>query len=1143
MLSFRRKSKTEIASSANGEHWMFIGWRTAKQLQAVKEGRSKDPDEYFRYLHLQALVEQGIAKWEPAESPKGCLMEADEGCQLSSAMQTAFKFPTQWNSSLKLIAPQPTHSPKFTANLQFILPMGKATELWKRNACLISIDGKEFTLTHQQLNAIKAFEYWKNIPNEKKTEANHQHLLANLQKSSLPITIAHDDDKESTILPGAKIDVGFSDLEFQECDWQISLIEQEDGGMILVPTPATDDSVSISAEDVLKRLKHLQTGNDQATLRIGKKIITLSEVQTTRARDLIRHGRLSSEQKEEFIKNPTQYLCDNVFNPDALEWSPRVIGIKEWEGSVSEKNEDGGMGQDALGVEKKEKEESPEDGEKESGEPPKSDEDPKNNDRYLPYPHLNLSTEEFSECSGSERIKWGADHSEVTQQNLDLSIFKKGVQLKKHQEQAVKWMLAHNNAIETAANGCSKTGAHFASNRGGLLFADDMGLGKTISVLSFFAMRQRLLMSEDSSGAFLIVAPVSLLINWKNELDKFFLYHDIFKKVIILHTEHDLPTFRVEPKAKDQIYQADEQSEVRVKKLGLWTHDQAPKKVDGIDEPGNIVLTNYETVRSFRFSFCAAKWEALALDEAQATKNPSVMTTASVKALNAKFRVLMTGTPVENSLVDFWCLNDTHSPGLLCSLSDFKQNYITRIRRADPEDKETRQAVADEIKSQVGNTLLRRMKKDILDKDFPEKHQHNYRSDSSLKEPMTGRQLELYEKARCGKFSEGTDIDHHLALLHQLRIHSLHPDLSGEKDFPIGNNKQEAIDILSRSVKGRFLVNHILPDIKTNSEKVLIFAISKKLQWGLARNLEKIYPTLGQIPIINGDTKIKTTRSNPSRQQLIDDFQKAKGFHICILSPVAAGVGLTITAANHVVHFERHWNPAKEAQATDRAYRIGQEKDVHVWYPMALHPDSQVTSFDQALDKLMQRKMQIQDSILSVEDTSVDNGEIVKEVFLKPPKSSDPTQWNSQRLKNLHHSEFEALIACLYEKCGASRCELTRYTGDSGADIVAYDYPNPGTNTLVDAKHTSTDRGLTSQDGIKQVTFSRGIYQDHLGITFQSLQLVSNSVSTTSKIKKAASRSEVELVFEHDLLNLLLNAPITSEEISAKLLEDRLTIS
>ena len=156
----------------------------------------------------------------------------------------------------------------------------------------------------------------------------------------------------------------------------------------------------------------------------------------------------------------------------------------------------------------------------------------------------------------------------------------------------------------------------------------------------------------------------------------------------------------------------------------------------------------------------------------------------------------------------------------------------------------------------------------------------------------------------------------------------------------------------------------ILKQIRAKGEKAILYADRKVTQRMLAKVLREVF----DIPtrIINGDTPAGNTgsASNKTRQQLIDEFEARDGFGALVMSPIAAGVGLNITAANHVIHYARHWNPAKEDQATDRVYRIGQEKDVHVYYPMCTIPDDAFQSFDLILDDLLRRKRALADASL-----------------------------------------------------------------------------------------------------------------------------------------------------------------------------------
>lgn len=168
-----------------------------------------------------------------------------------------------------------------------------------------------------------------------------------------------------------------------------------------------------------------------------------------------------------------------------------------------------------------------------------------------------------------------------------------------------------------------------------------------------------------------------------------------------------------------------------------------------------------------------------------------------------------------------------------------------------------------------------------------------------------------------------------------------------------------------------------LDAIKSKGEKVILFMVTKRLQRLLKLWLDQIYGL--DIAIINGDTAAVSKKSDVlSRKQLITQFEAAESFNVLIMSPVAAGVGLTVVGANNVIHLERHWNPAKEAQASDRVYRIGQEKPVNIHLPAILHPE--FDSFDVHLDRLLRGKLMLKDAVVTPE--AVSETEVMKSMGL-----------------------------------------------------------------------------------------------------------------------------------------------------------------
>lgn len=474
------------------------------------------------------------------------------------------------------------------------------------------------------------------------------------------------------------------------------------------------------------------------------------------------------------------------------------------------------------------------------------------------------------------------------------------ISLKPHQSAGVAWL---QYLVESKSKGC--------------ILADDMGLGKTLQVLCFIDWHNRFKNKEHKP--YLIVAPVSLLDNWQKEVKKFL--KDGAYNPVILHG--------------GMISKKPNQDDVD------WLRSQ------------DIILTNYETVRSCQFNICAVDYAAVVLDEAQKIKTPGTYVTCAAKALKADFKIAMTGTPVENSYLDLWCIMDFAIPGLLGNSKDFKAVYQNPLK----EESTDIEALGKELRDKMGVFFLRRRKAEVL-KDLPDKRDHKKEiSMTPEQEAAYIREIVAYQK-----YAEDGG-EYILLLLNYLRRIS---DSSLLMENKINMELLPVEALIESSGKVKATIN-ILDEIRERDEKVIIFCIYKESQRLLQRIVQEKY---GITPkIINGDTKVLSTarssNGNYSRQQAIDSFEATQGFNVIIMSPIAAGMGLNVTAANNVIHFARHWNPAKESQATDRAYRIGQEKDVNVYYPIACLSDKyRFASFEQTLDTLLSRKTNLADATL-----------------------------------------------------------------------------------------------------------------------------------------------------------------------------------
>lgn len=483
-----------------------------------------------------------------------------------------------------------------------------------------------------------------------------------------------------------------------------------------------------------------------------------------------------------------------------------------------------------------------------------------------------------------------------------------GFSLKDHQKEGVAWL---QHLYKSKASGC--------------LMADDMGLGKTLQILYFIDWHSR---KYANHKPYLIVAPISLLENWKNEYERFFR----------------------QPRMK----------------INMLTSKDVTRKFDKsiVDkmQKMDIILTNYESLRISQLNFCAVEFDVVALDEAQKIKSPGTLVTNAAKALKCNFKIAMTGTPVENSLLDLWCIMDFCVPGLLGNAKAFAAQYQNPLKKEDTDIV----ALGNEVHDKLGVYFMRRLKKDAA-KDLPDKIE--------LKEKvlMPPVQKETYASV-VNDYTSGIQPNMLVTIMH-LREVSEHPYLY---DSTLLNHETD--EIVETSARLQATIK-FLDEIKKKGEKVIIFVERKETQKMLQKLCLERYGIITKI--INGDTPSIVKRNMPnkqSRQSSIDEFQAVDGFNVIIMSPVAAGMGLNVTAANHVIHYSRHWNPAKENQATDRTYRIGQTKDVFVYYPMAVRAD--IKSFDETLDDLLSRKTSLATStIFPTERVEVKQEELGQMLF------------------------------------------------------------------------------------------------------------------------------------------------------------------
>lgn len=489
------------------------------------------------------------------------------------------------------------------------------------------------------------------------------------------------------------------------------------------------------------------------------------------------------------------------------------------------------------------------------------------------------------------------------------------VALKPHQHVGIAWL---QHLWEASPDRCR-----------GTVLADDMGLGKTLQLLTFITS---VLEADPMLPPALVVAPVALLENWRNELDRFFLPGTL--PLLLLYGDA-VRALRVSKSELDADLKA--QGVTRLLKKH-WIGD------------ARLVLTTYETMRDLEFALASQPWSIMVCDEAQKIKTPAALVTRSAKKQKVRFRIACTGTPVENTLADLWCLFDFVQPGMLGALSHFSRTYRQPIEAKTDEQR----AKVEELRALIQPQILHRRKTEVA-KELAAPVEHL----DCKRLRMSDFQHGLYEGA-LNTLREQRATNPSAQLQALLAIRRICSDPHG---FAEPDTRQLAIDrLVNESPKMGWMIDRLkqLAADASGNHKVIIFCEFRELQLLLQRVVAAFF---GMAPsIVNGDTSADP-RAIENRQQLIDAFQRKPGFNVIILSPLAVGFGVNIQAANHVIHFTRTWNPAKEDQATARAHRIGQTRTVTVYYPGVV--SDQFPSFDVRLDALLGKKRELAADMLN----------------------------------------------------------------------------------------------------------------------------------------------------------------------------------
>ena len=437
---------------------------------------------------------------------------------------------------------------------------------------------------------------------------------------------------------------------------------------------------------------------------------------------------------------------------------------------------------------------------------------------------------------------------------------------------------------------------------GGIL-ADDMGLGKTVQLISLL-LHEREVRPEGQRGhPTLLFVPTSVLGNWQREIGRF------------------------APELKSMLHHGP----------GRLRGEAFKEAAENVD----VVVTSYALSHRDQADLRAVTWNRVALDEAQKIKNPTAASSVAVRSIDAPRRVTLTGTPVENHLGELWSIMDLLNPGLLGTSAQFREKFATPI------EKQNDRGRARRLKDMIRPFILRRTKDDPdIVGDLPAKMEMNVYTG------LTAEQAAMYERVTgdmLGRIDTATGIRRRgliLSVLTKLKQLCDHPALIAE-DVP---------RVLNRSGKAQRLAE-MLEEVIDEGEKALIFTQYRQMGDMLVEMLEKRLNRT--VLFLHGGTP------QHKRDEMVQEFQTRVGpasSPVFLLSLRAGGLGLNLTAASHVFHYDRWWNPAVENQATDRAHRIGQVRRVQV------HKFVSLGTVEERIDKMLQEKSQLAANIVGSGD-------------------------------------------------------------------------------------------------------------------------------------------------------------------------------
>lgn len=867
----------------------------------LREEARHSPDEYafdnqlfaLQLIKLRMLHEQGLAE----KTSDGYFVPSEVVVSLDDNFNYLFRLPKYFDGSFRLDVRGLTTQANFDVDIkvfkEYELPGAHLEGPYLQVGAITS-----FSLTEPQWSVLKAIELFKDKSASDRNAFDNNYLIHELKAA-----IKRDEGTDKA-LPKLKINLEhFEKLQTHNPDSiSVSAEKDDEGNLILGPVFA-----KCSPDAITRRLANIPKSDSPSVLHVGDEVILLTP-KTMRAIHQILNNRVIPKNRvKDFLKSPTAFIKDASIDFDT-GFSLRVKGAERFThkyfGEVEVKSSNWFDGIEANVRPLKSIAEKI------------SDEDDLNEleTRIRDAQAVGAETIQFKEdcylLEGSKSFdvvngiraslnndSVSDDHDDVVTNVEERVVVKieandevvdysensttiKNVKcdtnfstdnlLKTpypHQNEGIRWILSR---FELGQLGQIKAG-------GGLL-ADDMGLGKTfMTLVALEEIQKRYKKHGQDKKPVLIVAPLSLIENWENEVKTTF-KNCPFEDIVVLQANRDLKHYQIDGSIRETRQSiSDAESMFGIRYALKVGKRYVPEQ---LDRPGRLVLTTYDTLREYQFSLSRIDWSFVAFDEAQFLKNPNALVTRAAKGLKSDFKLLMTGTPVENSLKDIWCLMDTALPGLLGAWQSFRSKYIQPINKVAKLVKNgthsaddllaTKIEIGKELRTLLGDNMIRRTKEDqlsglpkkVIFSPRPSDDEHSEEL-ALLGQMMSGSQLESYNNIvrSVNGASKSDRAKMALVSLMRMKIASIHHELNDdnchfENVKPLDSCKIKVLD-------------RVLEDIKARNEKVVIFAITKKVQEFLSAYLQTKYHV--PVRVVNGETKavVDTSRGNETREFVI----------------------------------------------------------------------------------------------------------------------------------------------------------------------------------------------------------------------------------------------------------------------------------